>query len=75
MTAGTLRLAGGSMALLTVLLLTVTAVVSAFLDNVTTILLMGPITISLLKTMNADPRPLLVAQVLASNIGGAASLV
>jgi Na+/H+ antiporter NhaD/arsenite permease-like protein len=75
MTAGTLRLARGSMALLTVLLLTVTAFVSAFLDNVTTILLMGPITISLLKTMNADPRPLLVAQVLASNIGGAATLV
>jgi len=63
------------MALLTVLLLTVTAVVSAFLDNVTTILLMGPITISLLKTMNADPRPLLVAQVLACNLGGAATLV
>jgi hypothetical protein len=40
------------------------AVVSAFLDNVTTMLLMGPITISMMKTANGrDPRPLLMAQV------------
>jgi Na+/H+ antiporter NhaD/arsenite permease-like protein len=38
--------------------------VSAFLDNVTTMLLMGPITISMMKTANGrDPRPLLMAQV------------
>jgi hypothetical protein len=75
MTAATLRLSRGSLALLSVLLLSLTAFLSAWLDNVTTLLLVGPITISLLKTMNADPRPLLVAQVLASNIGGAATLV
>jgi Na+/H+ antiporter NhaD/arsenite permease-like protein len=42
--------------------------VSAFLDNVTTMLLMGPITISMMKTANGrDPRPMLMAQVRLAN--------
>jgi Na+/H+ antiporter NhaD/arsenite permease-like protein len=42
--------------------------VSAFLDNVTTMLLMGPITISMMKTANGrDPRPMLMAQVRAQD--------
>jgi hypothetical protein len=74
-TASTLQLARGNMAVLTIALLSVTALVSAFLDNVTTILLVGPMTISLVKSMGQDPRPMFIAQVLASNIGGAATLV
>jgi hypothetical protein len=74
-TATTLRVAKGNMGVLTVAMLTVTAFVSAFLDNVTTILLVGPMTISLVHSMGQDPRPLFIAQILASNIGGAATLV
>lgn len=73
--ASALRLCRGRMWLLSVLLLYMTALVSAFLDNVTTVLLMGPVTISLMHTCGRDPRPLLVAQVLFSNIGGTATMV
>lgn len=49
---------------LSFILFAAAACVSAFLDNVTTMLLMGPITISMMKTANGrDPRPMLMAQV------------
>jgi len=54
---------------------TFTGVASAFLDNVTTILLMVPVTISICKTLEFRPMPLIIAQVLASNVGGAATLI
>jgi Na+/H+ antiporter NhaD/arsenite permease-like protein len=52
-----------------------TAVASAVLDNVTTILLMVPVTLAITEDLGLDPRPFLVTQVIASNIGGAATLI
>ena len=52
-----------------------TAVASAFLDNVTTILLIAPVTIALSDDLGLDPRPFLITQVIASNIGGTATLI
>lgn len=53
----------------------VTAVLSALLDNVTTVLLIAPITLLLCDELKLTPYPFLVAQILASNIGGAATLI
>jgi Na+/H+ antiporter NhaD/arsenite permease-like protein len=52
-----------------------TAVLSAFLDNLTTILLVVPITFLLADTLDIDPIPLIVIEVIASNIGGTATLI
>jgi Na+/H+ antiporter NhaD/arsenite permease-like protein len=52
-----------------------TAVLSAFLDNLTTILLIVPITFLLADTLDIDPIPLIVIEVIASNIGGTATLI
>jgi Na+/H+ antiporter NhaD/arsenite permease-like protein len=52
-----------------------TAVLSAFLDNLTTILLMVPITFLLADALDIDPLPLVVIEVIASNIGGTATLI
>lgn len=52
-----------------------TAVLSAFLDNVTTVVLMLPITFAVTKEFDTDPTPFLIAEVLASNIGGTATLI
>jgi hypothetical protein len=48
-----------------------TAIVSIFLDNVTTVLLMTPVTIRLCEVMQLNPVPVLTAMVIFSNIGGA----
>jgi Na+/H+ antiporter NhaD/arsenite permease-like protein len=52
-----------------------TAVLSAFLDNLTTILLMVPITFLLADALDIDPLPLVIIEVIASNIGGTATLI
>ncbi|MEJ7891900.1 MAG: ArsB/NhaD family transporter [Solirubrobacteraceae bacterium] len=52
-----------------------TAVLSAFLDNVTTILLVVPITFLLADALDIDPIPLIIAEIFASNIGGTATLI
>ncbi len=52
-----------------------TAVLSAFLDNLTTILLMVPITFLLADALDIDPVPLVIIEVIASNIGGTATLI
>ncbi len=52
-----------------------TAVLSAFLDNLTTILLVVPITFLLADALDIDPIPLIVAEVLLANIGGTATLI
>jgi Na+/H+ antiporter NhaD/arsenite permease-like protein len=52
-----------------------TAVLSAFLDNLTTILLVVPITFLLADALDIDPVPLIVMEVIASNIGGTATLI
>ena len=52
-----------------------TAVLSAFLDNLTTVLLMVPITFLLADALDIDPIPLVVIEILVSNIGGTATLI
>ncbi|XP_022125635.2 P protein isoform X1 [Pieris rapae] len=53
----------------------ITALLSTFLDNVTTVLLMTPVTIRLCEVMDMDPVPILMSMVLFSNIGGTATPV
>ena len=65
----------GSIWSLVVILCIVTAVLSAFLDNVTTVLLLTPVTIQLAKVLDLQPVPILIAEVLFSNIGGAATMI
>lgn len=52
-----------------------TALLSAFLDNLTTILLMVPVTFLLARELKIDPIPLVLIEVMASNIGGTATLI
>lgn len=52
-----------------------TAVVSAFLDNVTTVILIMPITFSIAKKLDINPIPFLLTEILSSNIGGTATLI
>ena len=52
-----------------------TALFSAFLDNVTTVLLMVPVTFSITAQLKIDSKPFLIAQIIAANIGGAATLI
>ena len=52
-----------------------TAIVSAFLDNVTTVILIIPITIAISRELDIDPVPYLITEVFASNIGGTATLI
>jgi Na+/H+ antiporter NhaD/arsenite permease-like protein len=52
-----------------------TAVLSAFLDNLTTVLLMVPITFLLADALDIDPIPLVVIEIVVSNIGGTATLI
>ena len=58
-----------------VLLVLITAVASALLDNVTTVLLVAPVTLLLCERLALDPVPFLLAEVMASNIGGTATLI
>ena len=60
---------------LVVLLAIVTALCSAFLDNVTTILLMAPVSILLAKQLKLDPFPFVITEVMSANIGGLATLI
>lgn len=53
----------------------ITAVVSAFLDNVTTVVLLTPVTFFVAQRLGTSPVPFLISQVLASNIGGCATLI
>ena len=53
----------------------VTAVLSAFLDNVTTVLLIAPVTLSVTRQLEMPAYPFLFAEVFASNIGGTATLI
>lgn len=65
----------GNMWKLLVMMSVFTAVTSMFIDNVTTILLMIPVTISIFRTFRLSPIPFILAQVLASNIGGTATII
>lgn len=68
------KVKGDPMKMLFVLSL-LTAVCSAFLDNVTTVLLTVPVTFSITAQLKVSAKPFLVAQILAANIGGAATLI
>jgi len=67
--------AGGRPFRLMVLLLVITAVASALLDNVTTVLLIAPVTILICQRLGLAVVPFLIAEVFASNVGGTATLV
>ena len=69
------RLSRGDPLRLLIILCVVTAGLSAFLDNVTTVLLMTPVTLSIARRLGISPVPYLISQVLASNIGGTATLI
>ena len=68
-------IARGNVMLLSVILMVVTAVTSAFIDNVTTMLLITPITIEIALVLGISPFALLIPEILASNIGGTATLI
>jgi len=53
----------------------VTAIVSSVLDNVTTVVLIVPITFFIARRLHMDPVPILISQIIASNIGGTATLI
>ncbi len=57
------------------ILVVVTAVTSALLDNVTVVVLLAPVTLVAASNLGVDPIPFLIAEVLASNIGGASTLI
>ena len=68
-------LAKGNVFVLSLILQVITAVVSAFLDNVTTMLLVLPVTIEIAVTLKINPLVLLIPEVFASNVGGTATLI
>mgnify|MGYP000084143502 FL=1 len=69
------KVAKGEPKRILIILALITAVCSAFLDNVTTVLLIVPVTISITKKLKVDPIPFLITQIIASNIGGTATLI
>jgi Na+/H+ antiporter NhaD/arsenite permease-like protein len=69
------KLAGGRPYVLMVLLATITAVLSAFLDNVTTVVLLAPVTLYVASVLRVSPVPFLIALIFASNVGGMATLI
>ncbi len=68
------RAGGRPFAILTLLII-ITAFASSLLDNVATVLLVAPVTIQITRRLGIPPVPFLIAEALASNIGGAATLV
>jgi|UniRef100_A0A7C3Z787 Na+/H+ antiporter NhaD/arsenite permease-like protein len=68
-------IARGNVFVLSAILMIVTALASAFLDNVTTMLLMIPVTIEIAVTLKINPIAFLIPEVFASNVGGTATLI
>lgn len=69
------KLANGRPATILIYLSLITALASAFLDNVTTVLLIVPITFSIAHSLRVNPIPYLISEILAANIGGTATLI
>ncbi|MBG9790910.1 ArsB/NhaD family transporter [Brevibacillus laterosporus] len=69
------KLAKGNPAMILIYLSLITALASAFLDNVTTVLLIVPITFSIAHSLRVNPIPYLISEILAANIGGTATLI
>jgi len=70
-----IRLSRGEPFRLLVVMALFTAGLSALLDNVTTVVLLTPVTLSIARTLRVSPMPYLLSQILASNIGGTATLI
>ncbi|WMJ16735.1 ArsB/NhaD family transporter [Geobacillus proteiniphilus] len=69
------KLAKGRPVRILVMLSLLTGLLSAFLDNVTTVLLVVPVTFSITRMLQVNPVPYLISEVLLSNIGGTATLI
>ncbi|XP_061635864.1 P protein isoform X2 [Phyllopteryx taeniolatus] len=69
------RLSKGRVWPMIIILCLIAAILSALLDNVTTVMLFTPVTIRLCEVLNLDPRHVLIAEVIFTNIGGAATAV
>jgi Na+/H+ antiporter NhaD/arsenite permease-like protein len=69
------RLARGEPVLIIIYMCTATALLSTVLDNVTTVLLFAPVTLLVCQSLKVDPAPYLISVIIASNIGGTATLV
>ena len=69
------KLAKGAPWPIMVLFVLLTAVLSALLDNVTTVLLIGPMTLTVCRLLEVDPVQFFLAEIMASNIGGTATLI
>lgn len=71
----TAKIAKGNPWRIMVLFAILTAVLSAVLDNVTTVLLVGPMTVTICKLLKVNPIPYFLVEIMASNIGGTATLI
>lgn len=71
----TAKLAKGNPWMIMVLFTLITAVLSALLDNVTTVLLIGPVTFTVCKMLKVSPIPFFITEIIASNVGGTATLI
>jgi Na+/H+ antiporter NhaD/arsenite permease-like protein len=69
------RIAGGEPYRLLIVLSIVSALISAFMDNVTTVVLLAPVTLYIAGVLRVSPVPFLISEILASNIGGTATLI
>ena len=69
------KLVGGSPIKILVMLFLITAVFSALLDNITTVLLIAPVSVLIAEELRISPLPFLLSQIFASNIGGTATLI
>ena len=69
------KLSGGRPWVIMISFMLITAVLSAFLDNVTTVLLVGPMTFAVTKALKLDPVPFIITEIMASNIGGTGTLI
>ena len=69
------RLGRGDPFRILIILSLITAIASAFLDNVTVVVLVAPVTLFMADRLRMSPRPFLIAEILASNIGGTATLI
>lgn len=75
LSAKIIQLGKGNIWVIVMGLASLTALLSAFLDNVTTVLLVVPLTISMAEELDINPVPLLIIEVFSSNIGGTATLI
>lgn len=69
------KLAKGNPWMIMVLFCLITAVLSAFLDNVTSVLLIGPVTWTVCKMLDINPVPYFITEIIACNVGGTATLI